>query len=141
MKRRAPVIVLMTITLASAPALAQLEEYVPDASRNPSVVPAKPSKAPPPSASGGAGSKATPKGGGTPPSLLISPITPLTPTPPPTVPGSEDATARMKRDLLAPGVEALERDKAKGGMGIDQKRELLMRKQELHRLEVDPLKR
>lgn len=60
--------------------------------------------------------------------------------PPPGVPPSNEATAAFKRDLLAPKVQDLRTEDALGRTTPQQQRELLMKQQELHRLETDPLR-
>lgn len=118
----------------------QLQEYVPGGGgRTPPANAPNPSSTAPPRRSDGTAPRSA--GSGTPPDQLTTPVSPPRIAPLPAAPGSEDATARFKRDLLTPGVNALEREKARGNLTIDQQRDLMRRRQELHRLEGDPLKR
>lgn len=80
------------------------------------------------------------RGSSTPPPNLADPgQPPLAPLPGPA--GSEEATARFKRDLMAPQVDRMRTDDALGRLDPNQQRDLLNRQLELHRLETDPLRR
>lgn len=59
---------------------------------------------------------------------------------PPGAPSSTDATASFKRDLLAPKVQDLQTKDALGRASPFEQRELMMKRQELHRLQTDPLR-
>lgn len=82
------------------------------------------------------------RGGGSIPSPFgDSPTRPPVAVAPPLPPSSTDATARFKRDLLAPRVQDLRDQDALGRLGPQGRRDLLMRELDLHRLETDPLRR
>lgn len=80
------------------------------------------------------------RGSSTPPPALNDPGPPRL-APLPTVPGSEDATARFKQDLMRPETDRMRTDDALGRLPPSAQRDLLMRDQEMHRLETDPLRR
>lgn len=80
------------------------------------------------------------RGSSTPPPMLNDPGLPR-PAPLPSAPGTEDATARFKQDLMRPELDRLRHDDAMGRLSPFEQRDLLKREQEMHRLETDPLRR
>ncbi len=80
------------------------------------------------------------RGSSTPPPMLNDPGAPQ-PVPVPVPPGSEDATARFKQDLMRPDIDRLRHDDALGRLSPFEQRDLFKREQEMYRLENDPLRR
>lgn len=114
------------------------QSYVPSAARPGSMI-----AAPAAAADEGRGTDQPPRprrGSSTPPPMLNDPGPPR-PIPLPVPPGTEDATARFKQDLMQPEIGRMRHDDALGRLSPFEQRDLFKREQEMQRLDTDPLRR
>lgn len=98
---------------------------------------------PPDSAKPDAGREPPPRrrgGGSIPPPYGSSPTSPPAVVPPPGPNDTTGNTAAFKRDLMAPKIDDLRTRDALNQLDPIQQRDLLMRQQEMQRLQTDPLR-